>query len=246
LVRIWEKSLTEKAKKLPIILPIVFNHGKRRWKVTENFRDLFEIPPDLNRVEEFLPEFKYFLVDLNKFDDDSLAGEAVLQALLEVFKHIFDKDLPSKLGIIFKKLIQAVSREKGLQILYVGIIYILQTGKLDDTELGQTLSETEEEIGVQAMITVLDKKFAEGKERGFQIGRQAGRQEGLQEGLQQALVDTNMKLLIRKFGKLPKITQDNINALNYNMLQELNFDLMDIKTLPELNEWLKNKTENLS
>jgi hypothetical protein len=29
-------------------------------------------------------------------------------------------------------------------------------------------------------------------------------------------------------------------------LQELNFDLMDIKTLPELNEWLKNKTENLS
>ena len=117
MTRIWEKSLAEKEKSLPLVLPIVFYHGKRKWKVSENFSNLFEIHQDLENIREFMPEFRYFLLDVNKYEDENLAGEAALQVILQFFKHIFDDDLQSKLTAAFKKLIQQTDREKAFKIL---------------------------------------------------------------------------------------------------------------------------------
>lgn len=40
LVRIWEQSLSEGAKKLPVIFPLVLYHGRTRWKIRPQFSAL--------------------------------------------------------------------------------------------------------------------------------------------------------------------------------------------------------------
>jgi len=62
LVRIWEKAQREGKRKLPLVFPVVFYHGKTEWKISEKFSALFEIGDELDALREFVPEFDYHIV----------------------------------------------------------------------------------------------------------------------------------------------------------------------------------------
>lgn len=87
----WEKAIIEKAKKLPLVIPIVLYHGQRRWP-NRPFSASFDQFPD--GFEVFLPTLNYILIDLSKFPDGLLLGlqpTPLINALV-MLKHCYDSD----------------------------------------------------------------------------------------------------------------------------------------------------------
>ncbi len=90
MVRIWEKSLHEKAGKLPPIFAIVFYYGKKGWNVRRKFDDLINSSDEFS---EYTPRFSYYLCDLSELDGEKLKGEALLRAAMLAMKNVFGKTL---------------------------------------------------------------------------------------------------------------------------------------------------------
>ena len=64
MVEEWQKDIDEK-RPLRIIIPIVFYHGERDWKIPQSFVDQFDVEDE---VKEFLLDYRYFLFDAKLWD----------------------------------------------------------------------------------------------------------------------------------------------------------------------------------
>jgi hypothetical protein len=64
MVEEWQKDIDEK-RPLRIIIPIVFYHGERDWKIPQSFVDQFDVEDE---VKEFLLDYRYFLFDAKSWD----------------------------------------------------------------------------------------------------------------------------------------------------------------------------------
>ncbi|MBN2552176.1 MAG: Rpn family recombination-promoting nuclease/putative transposase, partial [Spirochaetales bacterium] len=60
MVRIWEKELArnKKLKRLPPIIPMIFYHGSRHWKLPLSFSAYLEFKKDL---QDYIPDFQVML-----------------------------------------------------------------------------------------------------------------------------------------------------------------------------------------
>jgi len=85
--------------------------------------------------------------------------------------------------------------------------------------------------------------FAEGRQEGRQEGHQEGRQEGLQEGRQEQCVTLILKLLQRRFGRLPVKQTRRIRSLSLPVAESLAEALLDFQTSHDLVAWLDAQTD---
>jgi len=71
MVKIWETFLKQnkKAKKLPVIMPIVIYHGKEKWNVKNSLVPLFEGTPE---TEKYIPDFRSEIFDISHIPDDHI------------------------------------------------------------------------------------------------------------------------------------------------------------------------------
>jgi len=63
---------------LPIVIPIVLYHGRRKWNAATSVQELFD--PELLRDPDaapFIPKFSFLLDDLTKLSDDALRARPV-------------------------------------------------------------------------------------------------------------------------------------------------------------------------
>jgi len=97
MVGIWELYLkqNEKAKYLPVIIPLVIYHGKPKWSISERFVSLFEEPSDM---EEYILDFKYNLYDISHMPDEEIRGTPLLKIFLTTFKYIYSPELKKNSG----------------------------------------------------------------------------------------------------------------------------------------------------
>jgi predicted transposase/invertase (TIGR01784 family) len=72
LLRIMEQAIRQGAKQLPVVVPLVVYHGKKRWRVATDFAELFNGPEALR---PYWPAFRYELFDLTRYSDDEIRGE---------------------------------------------------------------------------------------------------------------------------------------------------------------------------
>jgi predicted transposase/invertase (TIGR01784 family) len=56
-VQIWQEEKNDKADKLPVVIPVVLYHGRKKWRVSEHFSDLFP-PVELSLAWDFIPHFR--------------------------------------------------------------------------------------------------------------------------------------------------------------------------------------------
>ncbi len=91
MLKIWHKtSEGGKRKHFPVIIPYVIYHGKKEWKISEKFLELFQCPEEL---KPYVPQFEYELFDLSRLQNDEIQGVPELQATLMTMKHIFGPEL---------------------------------------------------------------------------------------------------------------------------------------------------------
>ena len=75
LLRIWDRYLEEhpKAKRLPMIVPLVVYQGSRRWTHPVELSELLDVDPATAELAgDFLPRFRFLLDDLTKLDKTAL------------------------------------------------------------------------------------------------------------------------------------------------------------------------------
>lgn len=79
---------------LPPVLPFVLHQGPDRWTVSTQFRDLFDLPKDLEGLlRPYLPDFHHALLDLTLFDPDKDEHHPLLQVILQLMKAARQKRL---------------------------------------------------------------------------------------------------------------------------------------------------------
>lgn len=178
LVRIWEKFQRLGNNKLPLVLPIVFYHGKRKWKVSKQFSALFDLDKKQAEFAEFLPKFSYHLCDLNEFADEELRGKPSLLSVIRLLKHIFQSDLKEKLAETFQPLTDNLTDQFVFERLKVMMLYLLYTGKATEKEIAEAYQQAK---GDSKMENFIDHAINQGLQQGLQQGMLQGLEKGRQE-----------------------------------------------------------------
>ena len=227
MVKIWQLYVNQSPSKsqiyLPIILPIVFYHGKPKWKAPKCFADMFENFETQDKLKNYIPNFNYILCDLANYSDGEIKGHVLLRTTFLLFKNIFKTDFVNELPKIFCLLSDIANQETGLGCLEVFLRYIFNAKdgvdlqdikKVIETSISEnkggeimTIAETLINQGYQKGIQ--EGKFEwlrEGEKIGIQKGKFEGLQEGIQkgkfEGIQEGLLDAIELGLSIKFNKL--------------------------------------------
>ncbi|WP_341301645.1 Rpn family recombination-promoting nuclease/putative transposase [Lysinibacillus sp. FSL H8-0500] len=88
------KRQKEQAKEFPIIIPLVFYHGKQIWSLPTSLGPLLdgyeELPED---VKKYVPNFDYLLYDLSHYSNKDIQGTVPLRMMLTLLRDIFTKDI---------------------------------------------------------------------------------------------------------------------------------------------------------
>ena len=100
MLNIWARELkaTPAHHKLPMILPLVFYHGRGEWTVPLSLAEMIDTP---DGVDDPLRGFAYTLRDLHRLDPRHLAQDPEVLAALLALRLVFEKNiLPDLLDLV--------------------------------------------------------------------------------------------------------------------------------------------------
>ncbi|MDK2409758.1 Rpn family recombination-promoting nuclease/putative transposase [Aphanizomenon sp. PH219] len=100
--------------------------------------------------------------------------------------------------------------------------------------------EVESMLGITLKQTrVYQEIKEEGREEGLEQGLEQGLKAGRKEGLEEATFNLVMRLLSKRFGKISPKIRGSISNLSLPVLEDLSEDLLDFKTVNDLQIWLE-------
>ena len=176
MIGIWELYLkqNEKAKYLPVIIPLVIYHGKPKWSISKQFISLFEEPSDM---EDFIPDFKYNLYDISHMADGEIRGTPLLKIFLTTFKYIYSPELKKKLMDIFRLFLELSDKTEVSQYLEVLLRYLFNSpGEYSKEEIREQVTDILERGG-EVMQTIAQQL----REEGIKIGEEIGKEDNAKE-----------------------------------------------------------------
>ncbi|OHD11212.1 MAG: hypothetical protein A2086_08385 [Spirochaetes bacterium GWD1_27_9] len=208
-------------KELRLVIPLVFYHGQKEWKIPSNFKDIFEVDESLKK---HLIDFNYIL--FNTKDNPSIDKEIInnihLYSGLIALKTIYDEEYKSLLEII--RLFYIYDKFKSMEELEIIIYYISLVKNIDKNKFENITKELFEKLEVEdPMVTFLDAIKTESKIEGEILDKQ--------------------KTLIRQLSKKFGITENEKTIINNcsdaekldNALDEILFAENKFKVL----DWLR-------
>jgi len=195
MVKIWEKK---NEPGFPVIIPIALYHGKTRWRVGLNFRDLFDSPEE---IASYIPDFQYLLWDASGYSDEEIKGGAVLRVALLVLKYIFREDLREHLPGILSLLRNLSEKRTSIEYIETILKYIVNaasTENIDREDMKAAVDEALSHRGGEIMPTIADSL----------------RQEGIQQGIQQSAREAVIDILEVHFDVVPGSIDKTINGID--------------------------------
>ncbi|WP_088555021.1 DUF4351 domain-containing protein [Calderihabitans maritimus] len=180
---------------------------------------------------ENMLDYRYRLVDLGKLNYEELRNTPYQQLrsllpLVDREKRNRDKEKFLRQcveDIIASNLDQEAKKTALFRAeIFAGLIYDKQT-------IDAVFQEVEKMLGIEESA---------GYQRIFEKGMKKGMEEGRKEGREESLVDITIRLLIKKFRKLPKEYVVRIKEQDTYVLQQLIDNIFDINELSELDDYL--------
>lgn len=207
-----------------IIVPLVLYHGKQRWRINESFLSLLSGPVD--KLPEYVPDFKYELHDLSEYSDEEIRGTIMARVTMLLLKHVFEPDVSNRLPEIFALLKELSGKKTGLQYFESLVKYVFSN--VDG-------------ITVDRMKTIVDNALLEDKgeyimtlaERLRKEGFGEGHEEGFGEGLFEA-VELGVSI---KFGDTKEsraVIEKVKNIKNVELLKALKDSIKTAETPSDL------------
>ena len=194
---------------LPLILPLVFFHGREPWTVPCSIQEMIHAPEGLEHLARSFGA--YVLHDLGRIAPQELSRSAEVRAALLALARAF-RDSVSDAEADMLVAAGVAETELGRYIL----TYIIEQVSLPPERIEAALvragtdpAKVEEVMGTAAQIWMEQGKaagIAEGKAAGIAEGKAAGIVEGITEGK----VDTFLRLARLKFGDLSSVQAEQV------------------------------------
>jgi hypothetical protein len=85
MVKIWEKKKKqERSKTLPVIIPMIFYHGKTRWRHPIRFSEYFNALPDMH---PYVPDFSADFIDVRDIKISRSFANSRFRAAVMAFQY---------------------------------------------------------------------------------------------------------------------------------------------------------------
>ncbi len=235
LVRFWDEQQKAGVKKLPLVLPVVFYHGRQRWKIADNFLSLFDFKENLAALRDYLPEFRYHLCDLSRYEDEDLIGTGRMASAFLLLKHIFRRSLKRLLPEALRRHIAGGTvSDDDREYVRTALIYLLQTSKVSGREFSAAFRQVLKERKLPMTENFIDRWINQGVRQGLSQGLTQGRQEGLAQEINLVL-----RQLKRRIGALDTRTETHIRELPIEKVEALGEALLDFQKASDLTAWLR-------
>jgi predicted transposase/invertase (TIGR01784 family) len=173
MVKLWEqyRKKNRNAKKLPLIIPVVFYHGTTGWQPQHPLGDLIDSTAE---TYQYVPSFSLEFLDIRSIPDEKIVGAVEIQVLLLVEKYIKNEQFLEKLPDILDILESLTVPHTKLEMFETLMRYIFSTiGENKVAEMESLLKKkiTKEEMG---MRTIAEKYFDDGvEEKSYVVARKA-------------------------------------------------------------------------
>ncbi len=211
MLKIWDAGIKQKKSLIPVI-PLIFYHGKAKWK-QQKFTSYFKGIDD--NLSLFIPEFEYILNDLSQYSDEEIArkyDEVRIRTALLLMKNIFDEArLKQKIPLIFYGIREIENSETGEKFFVAAINYLFNfVENIDVEEVAEKIQKITPKGGKLAMTIAVKLR---------QEGRREGRREGIREGLYNARKESVINLF-NATGFTPEQIADALK-LNINFVTKI-------------------------
>lgn len=208
------KNETERKEfKLPVIVPIVLYNGEYNWTVSRTFK---EILSGYDIFEDCVLDFKYILIDVNRYNEHELIGLSNLIGSVFLLDQKIDI---SEITVRLKKMMSVLKNLSPEEFLLFKNWFKNVIAKGLDEEFEEVSKIIEESEEAEIMIYNFEKTLKEGLERKRMEGRVEGKIEGkiiaarnmLIRGLDVDMVAEVTELTLDEVEKLKKQINDIIN-----------------------------------
>jgi predicted transposase YdaD len=198
ILNIWDYH-TKQAKARPVVLPVIFYHGRRkRWKQ----RPLSSyLSGDTELYNRFIPGFEYVLINLRDYPDELITKifghNPGVKLWLLIQKYIYT---PKMVLEILEKITETdrifIATEEGLRIWETICRYLFSVTFIKPREIMKTVRPLPPNTK-EAMMTTAEWLRQEGLEQGLEQGAFAKAQEDASRMLEEGL---DIDLVVRVTG----------------------------------------------
>jgi predicted transposase YdaD len=233
-MRIWDRYLQEhpKAKRLPMIVPLVVYQGARRWTYPVELSELLDVDAETGRLAgEFLPRFRFVLDDLTQLDRSALRARPVttpVRLTVRLLRIVSTHPSDAVAAVDSDDLddLREVLRYPDWRELLAALLkYIEVASETPPHRLAWLAAQ----IGPEAeevYVTTADMLRAEGRAEGEAKGRAEGRAEGAATVL--------VRQLTRRFGPIPDTVRERIDTATLAQLEAWSDRVLDASTLDDV------------
>ena len=142
MTRIWDDHLSQmkgkkEGKTLPLIIPIVFYHGREPYTYSRDIRDLITAPKELIEKHLFTP---FHLVDTHAISDETLREQHWFGTMAFFMKHVFERDFLPYLKEALAVLHQ-LEQSDGSNFVITLLNYIVTTAEINVEKFIETVKE---------------------------------------------------------------------------------------------------------
>ena len=194
MVKIWETYLKQerKARRLPLVVPLVIYHGQRKWQGDGRLGDLFEVD---SAFRQYIPDFDAEVYDISHIPDQAIRGEVIGRALLLLLKYVQSPELLHSIPKIFELFDGLANSTRTTEYLELFFRYLMGTVESSKKEaLVRQVAKTMKKGG-QIMPSILEQAMREGVEKGIEEGMEKGMEKGIEKGkldIAEKMIDMGM------------------------------------------------------
>jgi predicted transposase/invertase (TIGR01784 family) len=246
MVEIWRSILKDVPKKefrkkdfeLPVIVPIVLYNGDHKWTAKTSYKET------LNSYEtfgEYAVDFKYILIDVNRYTKEELLKlENLIASVFLLEQKVEFEEIMKRL----KELSEILNNlDKDEILLFKAWFKKILLARLPEEERENIERIIDENKEVNIMISNLEKtilqEMKEREKRGIEKGIKKGIEKGIEKGMEKGIGVTVIKLLEKKFGNVPEEYVKKIDGANRETLMDIVDNIFDIDKIEDLDKFLK-------
>lgn len=229
----WQKIGKENKINLPVIIPVVFYHGKKRWRRSLEFSDMFDLPGEHYR--KYVPKFEHILHEVPVINKQQIKSTIALEVFHLILEYVFYPGKRDKIFESFELLFQGLSMEKAGELFYVFVKYLLSATDVSPEEVKERVKHLPR--GEQTVRTTAEILRKEGYEKGVVFGEQQGKLE--------ATRDMVLDVASEQYGLLPSTLEAKIKSIqSVTTLKNLARQAVKLNKIEAFAELVNKAAEN--
>ncbi len=225
----------KKGDDLPIIIPVVFYHGKSKWRYSLEFSELFN-PPGKHYFR-YIPKFEHVLIEVPEINKRKVKSTIVLEVFNLMLEYIFYPDKRDQIYKAMELLYQGLKAEEAGEIFGVMVKYLLSATDVNPDEVEEKVKHFPK--GADTVRTTADILREEGYHKAI-MEKPQWEQKGELKNAKEMLID----LATEQYGPLPGMLSVKVKSIqSMENLRALTRKIIRTESLDEFTELVNRASD---